>query len=570
MTTLALPSLKRETTRSLCDQFTTLFDQELASDTAIGVSDSFWRIKSGNQGPVHIVTDGDYSMVHSAIGATEALDPEPLCIPSYSSHAIPGTSASSSKSIIAAAVAIIATTAATLPSPASSTIFTPQSTPCSESDDSMLGDSLSPPASPWFQSLVEIKDQNSTEVSVTGRNQGQPEHYACSQEQGQHSHQPKRRTLGTAAFAVKSVARKIQDSRQQDSHGLLSNAMTAAPSDLYNTSIDELLATELLPVSSRDQYSSSRHLSSVDLSAISPEVRRVLLEDFAEGDDDEEYTEEDPIAFDLLSQSTLSSLSSSQFEDSDCEDQDMAISSSLSCSLSSSDEVVSNGSLEDSNDSDYVETKRRRSSTTAVSRKDLTAIEGMNGEEVARVMVGNKSTRKTRVARVKKAPVKKTPKVTRSKILVEDGEEGVSVSSVSSTVGAEGNLEEYGNDDGEETASQKSIGEGEGVLTKVYYSGGLANRVKTTITVIPHEEGGFRCLHCPSERFGRVHDLKRHQISKHNEMTWPCDFCHRPFVRRDALLRHYAVKAARRDGIHPSLEEPHRLSEAKARARLIS
>jgi hypothetical protein len=87
-------------------------------------------------------------------------------------------------------------------------------------------------------------------------------------------------------------------------------------------------------------------------------------------------------------------------------------------------------------------------------------------------------------------------------------------------------------------------------------------------TQVPRDAGGYRCELCPGERFGRVHDLKRHQISKHNEMTWPCDFCHRPFVRRDALLRHYSVKAARRDGVHPTDQEENRLKEAKARAKL--
>ncbi|KAF9407248.1 hypothetical protein BGZ94_002779 [Podila epigama] len=84
------------------------------------------------------------------------------------------------------------------------------------------------------------------------------------------------------------------------------------------------------------------------------------------------------------------------------------------------------------------------------------------------------------------------------------------------------------------------------------------------------DAAGYRCDLCPGERFGRVHDLKRHQISKHNEMTWPCDFCHRPFVRRDALLRHYTVKAARNDGVHPTADEVDRLAEAKARAKLLS
>ncbi|KAF9953021.1 hypothetical protein BGZ65_004912 [Modicella reniformis] len=80
----------------------------------------------------------------------------------------------------------------------------------------------------------------------------------------------------------------------------------------------------------------------------------------------------------------------------------------------------------------------------------------------------------------------------------------------------------------------------------------------------------FRCELCPNESFGRIHDLKRHQTSKHQDMTWPCEFCHRPFVRRDALLRHYTVKSAREDGIHPASHETEKLMAARARAKLIS
>ncbi|KAF9973250.1 hypothetical protein BGZ73_003500 [Actinomortierella ambigua] len=79
----------------------------------------------------------------------------------------------------------------------------------------------------------------------------------------------------------------------------------------------------------------------------------------------------------------------------------------------------------------------------------------------------------------------------------------------------------------------------------------------------------FRCELCPGESFGRIHDLKRHQTSKHQEMTWPCDFCHRPFVRRDALLRHYTVKAARDDGLHPAAHEVEKLMAARARAKML-
>ncbi|KAG0223284.1 hypothetical protein BGW41_005618 [Actinomortierella wolfii] len=83
------------------------------------------------------------------------------------------------------------------------------------------------------------------------------------------------------------------------------------------------------------------------------------------------------------------------------------------------------------------------------------------------------------------------------------------------------------------------------------------------------EEISYRCSLCPGERFGRIHDYKRHQLSKHQERVWPCEFCHRPFVRRDALLRHYAVKAGRDDNIHPTEEQKELLAEARARAKLI-
>ncbi|KAF9091054.1 hypothetical protein BGX29_011139 [Mortierella sp. GBA35] len=100
-------------------------------------------------------------------------------------------------------------------------------------------------------------------------------------------------------------------------------------------------------------------------------------------------------------------------------------------------------------------------------------------------------------------------------------------------------------------------------------------------TVIKNEDGSimvfnpstdsitFRCELCPSESFGRIHDLKRHQVSKHQETTWPCEFCMRPFVRRDALLRHYTVKATRDDGVHPPTSDTETLLAARARAKLI-
>ncbi|KAF9152623.1 hypothetical protein BG015_004993 [Linnemannia schmuckeri] len=100
-------------------------------------------------------------------------------------------------------------------------------------------------------------------------------------------------------------------------------------------------------------------------------------------------------------------------------------------------------------------------------------------------------------------------------------------------------------------------------------------------TVIKNEDGSimvfnpstdtvtFRCELCPTESFGRIHDLKRHQTSKHQQTTWPCEFCQRPFVRRDALLRHYTVKATRDDGIHPPTSDTETLLAVRARAKLI-
>ncbi|KAG0287360.1 hypothetical protein BGZ96_008688 [Linnemannia gamsii] len=92
----------------------------------------------------------------------------------------------------------------------------------------------------------------------------------------------------------------------------------------------------------------------------------------------------------------------------------------------------------------------------------------------------------------------------------------------------------------------------------------------------------FRCDLCPPptsdqhpQSFGRIHDLKRHQATKHATpeggcaKTWPCEFCEKPFARRDALLRHYSVKAQKEDGVHPTTEEVNVLAAVRARAKLI-
>ncbi|KAG0215971.1 hypothetical protein BGX33_000669 [Mortierella sp. NVP41] len=86
--------------------------------------------------------------------------------------------------------------------------------------------------------------------------------------------------------------------------------------------------------------------------------------------------------------------------------------------------------------------------------------------------------------------------------------------------------------------------------------------------------------HKPSPSYGRIHDLKRHQTVKHQTLdeedggqkkrkAWDCEFCRRPFVRRDALLRHYTVKASREDGLHPRADQITLLTAARARAKLV-
>ncbi|KAF9905470.1 hypothetical protein EC991_001637 [Linnemannia zychae] len=79
------------------------------------------------------------------------------------------------------------------------------------------------------------------------------------------------------------------------------------------------------------------------------------------------------------------------------------------------------------------------------------------------------------------------------------------------------------------------------------------------------------------QSFGRIHDLRRHQATKHPSnihgaakiKVYTCEHCRASFGRRDALLRHYSVKSTRNDGVHPSKEEKELLDACRARAKLI-
>ncbi|KAG0096504.1 hypothetical protein BGZ93_004402 [Podila epicladia] len=105
--------------------------------------------------------------------------------------------------------------------------------------------------------------------------------------------------------------------------------------------------------------------------------------------------------------------------------------------------------------------------------------------------------------------------------------------------------------------------------------------MSSSATVINNDDGSimmidsatgaatFKCKLCPSISFGRIHDYQRHQASKHQAVSFPCEFCTKLFARRDALLRHYNVKSSRHDGTHPSEDEAEKLAAARARAKLL-
>ncbi|KAG0358363.1 hypothetical protein BG005_002438 [Podila minutissima] len=105
--------------------------------------------------------------------------------------------------------------------------------------------------------------------------------------------------------------------------------------------------------------------------------------------------------------------------------------------------------------------------------------------------------------------------------------------------------------------------------------------MSSSATVINNDDGSimvidsatgiatFKCKLCPDISFGRIHDYQRHQASKHQAVNFPCEFCTKLFVRRDALLRHYNVKSARHDGTHPTEDEAEKLAAARSRAKLL-
>ncbi|KAF9565988.1 hypothetical protein EC968_003957 [Mortierella alpina] len=382
------------------------------------------------------------------------------------------------------------------PSP-SSGVFTPASTPSSESDDSALLDSLSPPLSPWFPSVAHIANDQSIPGKDDPRTINASELFASTSGvdleffsnsfyQSLRNHSSRQRKT-SVAYAVRD---SVRGRTKTDSNG------TAAPSDLFSVTIDQILSADPLDFELLD-------------TAIS-ETSKIEHSEHSEITDIEQEA--------IIQSSSDSDLSLSAY-------QDQALS-----------EVDSLGAqepeMDDQSDSDYTEptSKRQRATASGIASQ-------VNS-------VRRRST-KAKAPRVKKAPTKKTPKVypqrrTKNYIQGDNNKDGQVPQSLLGSL----------------SSSRAS-------------SPSWDFDSKGPMPLVEAGDGGYLCKHCPQERFGRVHDLKRHQISKHNERTWPCDFCHRPFVRRDALLRHYTVKAARNDGIHPSSQETCRLSEARARAKLI-
>lgn len=449
-----IPTLKKDSTRNLCDQFTNIFYDDANPSVASSID---------------IALSLSISLAVSASKSSSSVD-------------------------------ILPTAATEYPSPAPSS---------EESDDSLLVDSLSPPSSPWFSSLSSSStDAASKDLTMTTSDNTADEEVDFFRNPFYHSlhgqeHQGTGSVHPQSLFVQRpkrvSLPLAVKSARDRPSSGQV--GQTAAPSDLFDVSLDQILSAGPLNLSMETQQ---LLLSAVEESFTSSQ----------EKDDDKQQDGSTPSqeAFDMMDDTlTTGSLSAPESDEDD--------------ELEAMDRVE-NGQLEsdcgDHSDPDYRESKpvqQKKGRSSAVTKKSPR---------------GTSTTGKA--PRNRKGTYKRSLKVypqRRPKTNIKQEE-----------------IDE--NDIEVKAESSKDHG--------ILLPGGFK---------LPLDKDGYLCEFCPKERFGRVHDLKRHQISKHNERTWPCDFCHRPFVRRDALLRHYAVKTARKDGVHPTAEDVDRLSEARARARLI-
>ncbi|KAF9191044.1 hypothetical protein BGZ51_007877 [Haplosporangium sp. Z 767] len=532
MTSAFPPSLKRDSTRSLCDQFTTIFDpaDSIATCRAHSVeevqhasplpfeSDNLMQLRALVKSTAALVSTDELlsnASLETVLSSDSSLPPLPdsavvlSCTGEYDHSSISSSSATFSEAH---------------PSPAS-TLFTPAATPCSETDESL--DTLSPPLSPWFPAMVELEINPAVtdkQVQIANNNNVLHHSHHRSNKSGAacgldffnnsfyqslpelgcrpHSYHHRQRT-SSIAFAVRGPKAKSMAAEV---------SRTAAPSELYNVTIDEILSADPLNFSVKDQDLLSTYDFDLDLDAVLSDAPTDCSSEV------ESKATQTNTTLDIMPTYISETQSSMATQDG----------SSQYIGLENSQQSVMD---DDQDDSDYEEPAKRRRVTTVSTGKACKA---------------RSQSTKTKSIRRKKEPVQKVYKIypqRRPRKQVADKEE-----------------EECDASQSPMTSTSMSVkGDSPACISKA-----------STATGLPMIDGYYVCEFCPEERFGRVHDLKRHQISKHAERTWPCDFCHRPFVRRDALLRHYAVKAERSDGIHPSAEETNRLSEARARARLMT
>ncbi|KAG0092814.1 hypothetical protein BGZ93_001729 [Podila epicladia] len=470
--------LQRQLSRTLCDEYTNIFDDSLSQSHA--------------QAPVLVSVSEVSSRSVSQCFPEEA---SALLLPPSPASLMAMETISWSPSSVA----------------------TPGFSPSSETDDSILLDSLSSPASPLFPVLqmspfVEVVAPvaSTTATVAEGSVSCSPEmlfaedddffhnSFYRSLDQGllqapqvpiyPHSQEQASSSLDISCITISDTDQKSALSKRA------LNLATAAPSEIFNVTM-ELLSVDPLQLSQATTTSAS---SSSSTSTQDTEMA-IFVATLESQIEHSQATDPAEFDFDFSETSTLSDVS-------DDSDGDYVMASS-----------VNNTNNNNNN-------KRKPSSSSKATKRR------------PRQDTKYKRSRPT----VQKTPKVYPPRKPRTKATESDSNTNMSAvikTTVSDTATS-----------GSPSSSSKLFGQNSRII-------------------LSHPAGGFMCDQCPGERFGRVHDLKRHQDSKHFVMTWPCDFCHRPFVRRDALLRHYVVKSARHDGIHPTESESHRLYEAKARAK---
>ncbi|KAG0008741.1 hypothetical protein BGZ80_003115, partial [Entomortierella chlamydospora] len=492
MTSLAptpTPTLKRESTRTLCDQFTTIFDH---NDTASAPT------STSSQEKLDFATQPSSLEPASQIASLESNDLANL----WNLRDCEQESILSSSSSLPC----------TLPSPATS-VFTPAGTPGSESDESSMLDALSPPSSPWFPSALDlekglVEDQQSNmlhntnskfsltngKINTSNNNINNSDildldffnnsFYQSLSEvnyrQRSHPYFPYRRQSSASIAAAVRSARVNRTSTESN--------RTAAPSDLYNVTIDEILSADPL------------NLGDLGLMDSDPVSAASTLETPAESDVDDIM----PIIMEVVSEQVSASRPSQPSvcsEDTvpeEIEQEQNVDKVNLDNSSQESILSLSEGS-DNSDDSDY------EAGITRVPSKRARAPEkrGGSNESSSFSLSGRRSSLKAPRARKQ---TKKTPKVYPPRkprgSTVTQGDEHDDLNLKSSTAS---------------TSSPQST-----IPKSTLHAGDSSNDKNiSSATVSISGDGFYRCEKCPLERFGRVHDLKRHQISKHNEKTWP-------------------------------------------------